>query len=615
MTDHSFRHREYGEPTAVYRYSDHHIVCRYQHAGKKQILPWSLIDGRWQSKSAEKPRPLYNSQALVNGAKVVVVEGEKCVDHLKALATSRIPICWPGGAQAVKHADWTALYGRDVLLFPDHDDPGHKCMVWLAGELLKHGSKVSVVRHTADDLPEGWDIADTTWSKAELNEWLAGRIQVVDNLAPEGPSAPRETLEPRRGKPRGRQDGAPSSGRDVIDGNTGSVFVSWERLGLELTSNGAPHPHLANIQKILSGHPELVGRIWYDEFHERVFQTLFQAQPEEWQDSHDVRLTVWIQNCLRLSKVGHQNVRLAVEDYARLNVRNEVREWMEGLSWDGHERLPSVMAKGFGAEQNEYTAAVGRCWFVSMAARTFEPGCKVDTMPVFEGAQGTRKSSSLAILGGKWFGEMHEDMTSKDFLQNLRGKLLIEISELHAFRRSDINKIKGIISCAIDRYRESYGRRACDHPRRGVWAGTTNQTAWVEDDTGARRFWPIACGVIDHNYLKTYRGQLFAEAVVRYKAGEAWWDINEELARKEQDARRERDVWTTPIMQYCNGKPEVTVGEIMNQVLSIPLKDRSKSDQLRIGSILRVAGWVRVQAWRDGENVKAWVPSVAKMST
>lgn len=474
--------------------------------------------------------------------------------------------------------------------------------------LLKLKCEVRVVAVDADDDQyEPSIMLAISLDRAQVLAWARARIKPVDPN-PSVDDVPHETSVAKRGRPRSNGDGAPANGKDVIDGHSGSVFVSWERLGLELSSTGAPHPHLANIQKILAGHPELVGRIWYDEFHERVFQTLFQPEPAEWQDSHDIRLTVWIQNSLRLSKIGHQNVRLAVDDYARLNVRNEVREWMDGLQWDRHERLPTVMAKAFGAEQNEYTAAVGRCWFVSMAARTFEPGCKVDTMPVFEGKQGARKSSALAVIGGKWFGEMHEEITSKDFLQNLRGKLLIEISELHAFRRSDINKIKGIISCAVDRYRESYGRRAADHPRRGVWAGTTNQKAYVEDDTGARRLWPIACGAIDHDYIKAYRAQLFAEAVTRFKAGEAWWDIKEEIAQLEQDARRERDVWATPILQYCNGNPEVTIGEIMHTVLDIPLKDRTKADQLRIASILQVAGWERKQAWRDGQNVKVWVP-------
>lgn len=479
--------------------------------------------------------------------------------------------------------------------------------------LLKLGCKVRVIAITEDDDQyEPSLFQSLSVPRDEVMAWARARIRDVDP-APAEDDVSHETSV-TRGKPRSKRDGGATNGKDVIDGHTGSVFVSWERLGLELTSNGSPHPHLANIQKILAGHPELAGRIWYDEFHEKVFQTLFQPEPSEWADSHDVRLTVWIQNSLRLAKIGHQNVRLAVEDYARLSVRNEVREWMEGLQWDGNERLPRVMAKGFGAEQNEYTAAVGRGWFVSMAARTFEPGCKVDTMPVFEGRQGARKSSALAIIGGKWFGEMHEDITSKDFLQNLRGKLLIEISELHAFRRSDINKIKGIISCPVDRYRESYGRRAADHPRRSVWAGTTNRDDYNEDDTGARRFWPVACGRLDHDYLKAYREQFFAEAVVRFKAGEAWWDIDEELARKEQDARREQDIWTGPILSYCKGKDEVTVGEILHSVIELPLKDRGRAEQMRVASILRVAGFESRQAWRDGRNMRIWLVGEVKVN-
>ncbi len=602
MTE-SFRHREYGEPVAIYRYTDSHVICRYLHDGKKQILPWSLIDDRWKPKSAEKPRPLYNTQSLakLNGSgRVVLVEGEKCVDHLIKLGISRVPMCWPGGAQAAKHADWSSLYGRDVLLFPDHDQPGHECMLWIAGELLKHGSTVSIVKHISDDLPDGWDVADTTWNKDELTAWLRDRIQPITE-APAEPAPPA-----KRGKPRSRPDGG-APGGSVVDGNTGSVFVSWQQLGLECTQNGAPHPHLANVYKILANHPELVGRIWYDEFYSKVFQTIFQPEPAEWSDTHDTRLTIWIQSNLRIPKIGHQAVQRAVDDYARQNVRNEVREWMDSLEWDGRERLPILFPVAFGTAEDEYNAAVGRCWMVSMAARTYEPGCKVDTMPVFEGPQGIRKSSALAVIGGKWFSEMHEDITTKDFLQNLPGKLLIEVSELHAFRRAEIDRIKGIISCPRDRYRVSYGRRAEDHPRRGVWSGSTNRKDWVQDDTGARRFWPVACSKIDLDYLHKHREQLFAEAVWRYKAGQPWWDIDAELAQKETDQRREPDEWTDAVLYYCKNRREVTVSEILDQVLSLPLRERGKSEQMRVASIFQLAGFARKTAWRDGRTVKIWL--------
>lgn len=439
------------------------------------------------------------------------------------------------------------------------------------------------------------------WARAHIRAWDTSWLE-EDETAPR---VPRETST-ERGHPRSRADGSPPAGVQ-FEGNTGSVFVSWDALGLAAYDGKPPHPNLDNIQKILAHHPDLVGKIWYDEFHGKVFQSLFQDEPAEWADHHDTRLTIWIQRNLRLHKMGHALVRLAVESQARLSIRNEVREWMEGLEWDEEERLPTLMSDAFGAAQDDYTSAVGRCWMVSMAARTYQPGCKVDAMPVFEGPEGLRKSTALSIIGGKWYSEMHEDITTKDFLQNLPGNLLIEIAELHAFRRGDIKKIKGIISNPSDRYRASYARRPESHPRRGVWSGTTNQDGWVEDDTGARRFWPIACTAIDLDYLHGAREQLFAEAVHRYKRGESWWDINATLAKQEQDARREEDPWTLRILSYCEGKPEVTVGEIMNQALEIPLVDRGKMEQMRVASILRVAGFVRKQQWLDGRNVKVWL--------
>lgn len=504
------------------------------------------------------------------------------------------------------------LAGREVLLWQTpvrgRGETLREGPVSVIRELLKLKCSVNVIafgEHDEQYEPMACQAIDVP--KEQLLKWARDHKRSVD-LPPEEPPVPRETT---RGRPRSRRDGGAPNGGSVIDGNTGSVFVSWQQLGLECASNGLPHPHLANAYKILANHPEIVGRIWYDEFHGKVFQTLFQAEPAEWQDQNDTRLTIWIQTSLRLAKMGRKTVQLAVEDFARQNVKNEVREWMEALEWDHHERLPNLMAAAFGAPEGEYAAAVGRCWFVSMAARTFDPGCKVDTMPVFEGFQGKHKSTALDAIGGKWFAEMHEEVTSKDFLQNLRGKLLIEIAELHAFRRSEIDKIKGIISCRRDRYRESYGRHAADYPRRGVWAGTTNRDDWVQDDTGARRFWPIACRAIDVDYLRKHREQLFAEAVYRFKAGEPWWNIDTELAKRETDERREVDPWSPAVLHYCQTRSEVTVSEVLAEVLDIPLRDRGKVEQMRIASIFRLAGFTRQTVWRNGRMIKIWLTIVA----
>lgn len=454
-------------------------------------------------------------------------------------------------------------------------------------ELLRLKCQVEVIALGDDDQLEPHVAAAVDMPRAELLAWAKERKRAVEVPPP----VPRET-KVTRGKPRSRKDGSNPKGEQV-EGATGSVFVSWERLGLKCNSQGVPYPHLANVYQVLVNHPDLVGRIWFDEFHGKVFQTLFQDGTAEWSDTHDTRMTIWIQDQLRLARVGHQTVQRAVDDFARRHVRNEPKEWMDGLTWDHRERLPMLFPAAFGARENDYNSAIGRCWLVSMVARIYQPGCKVDTMPVFEGAQGIRKSSALAVIGGPWFSEMHEDMTSKDFLQNLPGKMLIEISELHAFRRAEIDRIKGIISCATDRYRASYGRRAEDHPRRGVWAGTTNRKDWVQDDTGARRFWPVACGKIDIDYLERYRDQLFAEAVYRFKLGEPWWDVDPKLAEAEQDLRRIEHPWVQPITEWtANRVGPFTTNDVFEFALdSIPVAQRTDTMARNIGQILRKLGF------------------------
>lgn len=410
--------------------------------------------------------------------------------------------------------------------------------------------------------------------------------------------------EVTRGTPRTKRDGTPRHGNEIT--LNGHAIVSWDQLQLDRPPNGVPYPHLANAQRILANHPEIAGRLWYDEFHDKIFQTLFQEQPAEWQDHHDVRLTIWILSNVNIPKMALLTVRHAVDEFARLNVRNEPKDWLQSLKWDGTERLPSLMADGWGTEQNVYTAAVGRCWMMSMVARIMEPGCQVDYMPVFEGAQGINKSTAIARIGGKWYAEAHSSVTSKDFFQDLQGKMLLEVSELHAFRREEVNTVKRVISCRTDRYRSSYGRRSADHPRQCVFAGTTNRDDWVADDTGARRFWPIACTDINLDYITQYREQLFAEAVHRYHAGEKWWDVDQSLATEEQDARRELDVWTETILTWCASRQYVAIPDVLSMALSIPIERQGKVEQMRVGTVLRVARWSKRRARRNGQNTQYW---------
>jgi putative DNA primase/helicase len=350
--------------------------------------------------------------------------------------------------------------------------------------------------------------------------------------------------------------------------------------------------------------------------------TNWNGQQRQWADVDDVLLCLHLQRNIGLTRISVGQAHDAALLAAMHHKKNECKEWLLSLRWDGIERLPYLLSDGFGAEFNNYTQAVGRCWMVSMVARAMLPGCKVDTVPVLEGKQGKQKSSALSVIGGKWFVECHESVMSKDFFGVLKGHLLVEISEMHSFSRSEIERIKGIISCQVDRYRKAYGRHTEDHPRQTVLVGTTNRDDYHKDDTGGRRFLPVMCKEISLNWLRENRDQLFAEAMGRFmrvpfnaipedrkSAGAAWWDIPEEDQKNEIDSRRDVDSWETVIDDWlsANARTRVYVSDILIDCLGIDVKDHDPLKQKRVARVLRALGWVsKVKRTDDGKNKRTW---------
>lgn len=420
---------------------------------------------------------------------------------------------------------------------------------------------------------------------------------------------------------------------DVIEkltrayGNVKSIQGGAWTSNLSSTDKGVVKASMGNVITVLENHPAFKDLLAYDERRAREvllrlppWASAEDHAPRDLEDHDATALTRWLSTNMRIDvmdTVCHKAIGLV----ARHKSFDEVRDYLEGLVWDGIPRLDMWLSTYTGAVDNAYTRLVASKFMISAVARALDPGCKVDTMLILEGLQGKKKSMLLRILAGdKYFADDLPDLESKDAKDHLRGPWIQEIKELKDFDRKHSNAIKGFIDQRYDRFREAYGHKTRDYARRNVFCGTTNGSTYLRDETGGRRFWPVRISDdadCDVEGLKALRDQLWAEAVFRYKRGERWWLEGEEakLAEIEQEEREEIDPWTTTIVEALNkgvkrsalfGAPSsqtvwaippmtdsVSIGEILEHVLNFPANQRHRGHEMRISAILRKWGWSR----------------------
>jgi len=251
-----------------------------------------------------------------------------------------------------------------------------------------------------------------------------------------------------------------------------------------------------------------------------------------------------------------------------------------------------------GAEPTSYHTVVAQCMFVAAVARIMEPGCKADHVPILEGRQGTLKSTAIEKLFSPWFTDELAELGTKDAAMQIRGAWGIEIAELSSMTRGEVERIKAFITRRVDRFRPSYGRRVIEAPRQCVFVGSTNSEAYLKDDTGGRRFWPIECGAIDVAAVQRDRDQLWAEAVALHHKGVKWWLTNGDdvaAAQREQEDRYASDPWAEDIENFVEDKDDVSVAEVLRRVIDKPQERWTQVDQNRVAACLRALGFKRAQ--------------------
>ncbi|KQV73020.1 VapE domain-containing protein [Rhizobium sp. Root1220] len=329
--------------------------------------------------------------------------------------------------------------------------------------------------------------------------------------------------------------------------------------------------------------------------------------PRRWTDNDMVGCKAYLESYFL--KPSKETVNDAAVFIARRNGYHPVRNYVRNLTWDGEMRLDALLPRYFGTADDAYAKAVGKRFMIGAIARVMRPGCKLDTLPILEGLQGTGKSTALKILAGEeWFGDQLPDIArNNDAMIYLSGKWFVEIAELSAFSRAESNRIKSFVSSATDSFRAPYAKTGENHPRQSVFVGSTNDEGYLRDQTGNRRYWPVKCGRIDTAALTRDRDQLWAEARFRFDVGESWWlaDGEEQLAAAAQEDRREQDAWEERVRAFVatlNGAA-VSLNTVASIALGIPTTERHTGTDKRIANCLRAAGYERQRRWGpDGKR-------------
>lgn len=312
-----------------------------------------------------------------------------------------------------------------------------------------------------------------------------------------------------------------------------------------------------NIVLILENDPKLKGAVWHDLFSGfdivdkwLPWDTAETAKDKNrtWSNADEANLRVYLDS--RYDIQGAEKIRDSRIAVATKASRHPIRDYLNGLSWDGIPRLDKLIIDYVGAQDNELTRVMTRKHFVAAVARVMNPGVKYDYCLILAGEEGAGKSTIFREMASEaWFSDSLTTMEGKDAMDQLRSGWLIELAELTSVKKSEVEMVKSFISRQDDKYRPAYGTVTERHPRQCVFCGTTNEQFFLKGDTGNRRFWVVPvfkdvrkCSNL-HTAIAEIRDQLWAEAVHYYRQGEKLYldPEMEALAKERQKSHNENE--------------------------------------------------------------------------
>lgn len=429
---------------------------------------------------------------------------------------------------------------------PNNRLPSYKAMCEYANGLDEVALEMLAVRQAQAEADFGNIVGGVSPGAVVIDTGLAGLVSGADGTTGSaGGVSPEAT-------PTGASAG------DAANGN-------WQLLLERNRQTGEVKNTMDNVILILRNDPRIRGKFAMNWFSDRLevsdsvpWMPLQGTKARSWTDSDSNGLYWWLEKVWHVT--GRGNIDSALDIVASAQGINPVVDYLKGLKWDRQPRLDTLFIDYLGAEDNEYTRAVTRKMFVAAVVRALDPGHKFDNMLILCGPQGVGKSTILDRMSRGWFNDSIRTFEGKEASELLQGVWLVEVAELDAFRHSDVSSIKQFLSLRVDRYRPAYGRNMKEYRRHCVFFGTCNNTDFLQDTTGNRRFWPVDVRINPpkKNVFDDLTGaeidQIWAEAYVRCIAGESLIVEDEvaEMALSRQEEHRERGLQEGSILEFIN---------------------------------------------------------------
>ena len=330
-------------------------------------------------------------------------------------------------------------------------------------------------------------------------------------------------------------------GNDLQNTQTG-MTVEEVRGSLDSTDNGAVKNSIRNCLTVFQNDPKLEGAIRYNILTERIdiVKPLWWSKPTTTLNDTDLNyLMLYLEDQYTLT--SEKKIQKAISIVADCNKYHPIRDYLNGLEWDGTERIRCALTHFLGAEESEFTYECLRLFMLGAISRVFKPGSKFETMLCLVGGQGAGKSTFFRLLAIKdeWFSDDLKRIDDDNVYRKMQGHWIIEMSEMIATANAkSIEDIKSFISRAKETYKVPYETHPADRLRQCVFGGSSNTMDFLPlDRSGNRRFLPIMVHperaevhiLEDEAASRQYMDQLWAEAMTVYRQGKVQLKLSKEM--------------------------------------------------------------------------------------